>query len=72
MDWYETEHVSVDYLKELVEDIVFGDEERKQDLLKNSYANAFLSEVNYHEILESILDQKEMDKEYDVNFDPNE
>ena len=63
MDWYETEHVSVDYLKELVEEIVFSDEERKQDLLKDSYANAFLSEVNYHEILEHILDEKEIEKQ---------
>jgi len=63
MDWYETEHVSVDYLKELVEEIVFGDEERKQDLLKDSYANAFLSEVNYHEILQHILEEKEIEKQ---------
>jgi len=64
MDWYETEHVDTDYLKQLVEDIVFNDEdERKQDLLKDSYANAFLSEVNYHEILEHILDEKQIENE---------
>ena len=63
MDWYETEHVSVDYLKELVENIVFGDEERKQDLLKDSYANAFLSEVNYHEILQHMLEEIELELE---------
>ena len=27
MDWYETEHVDVDYLKELVENIVFGEKQ---------------------------------------------
>ena len=63
MDWYETEHVSVDYLKELVEEIVFGDEERKQDLLKDSYANAYLSEVNYHEILQHMLEEIELELE---------
>jgi len=68
MDWYETEHVDTDYLKQLVEDIVFNDEdERKQDLLKDSYANAFLSEVNYHEILEHILNEKEIENE-DANI----
>ena len=64
MDWYETEHVDTDYLKQLVEDIVFNDEdERKQDLLKDSYANAFLSEVNYHEILEHILNEKQIEND---------
>ena len=47
-DWYECEHVDADYVKELVEDAVFGDgPELKKDLLKDSYAHAFLSEVNY-------------------------
>jgi len=64
MDWYETEHVDTDYLKQLVEDIVFSDgDERKQDLLKDSYANAFLSEVNYHEILEHILNEKQIEND---------
>ena len=73
MDWYETEHVDVDYLKELVEDIVFGEYRevnKKEGLtttsrLAEDYANAFLNEVNYHEILEHILDEKEIQKQID-------
>jgi len=61
MDWYETEHVDVDYLQELVENIVF--ENLYPTCLMEDYARAFLNEVNYHEILESILDQKEMEKQ---------
>ena len=54
----------VDYLKDAVEEIVFGYEpERKQDLLKDSYARAFLSEVNYHEILEHLLEEIELELE---------
>ena len=63
-DWYECEHVDADYVKELVEDAVFGDgPELKKDLLKNSYANAFLSEVNYHEIAENIINESINEKE---------
>jgi len=65
MDWHETGHVGVDYLKELVEDTVFGGAFQFQSTLAEDYALAFLSEVNYYEILESILDQKEMNKEYE-------
>jgi hypothetical protein len=54
----------VDYLKDVVEEVVFGyDDERKQDLLKDSYANAFLSEVNYHEILQHMLEEIELELE---------
>jgi len=66
MDWYETEHVDVDYLQELVENIVFGEYRANNTItsrLAEDYARAFLNEVNYHEILESILDQKEMEKQ---------
>lgn len=63
-DWYECEHVDADYVKELVEDAVFGDgPELKKDLLKDSYANAFLSEVNYHEIAENIINESINEKE---------
>jgi hypothetical protein len=58
----ETENINVDYLKELVEDIVFSQHEES---LMSDYAHAFLSEVNYHEILESILDEIEMNKQYE-------
>ena len=63
-DWYECEHVDADYVKELVEDAVFGDgPELKKDLLKDSYANAFLSEVNYHEIAENLINESINEKE---------
>ena len=64
IDWYECEHVDADYVKELVEDAVFGHGlELKKDLLKDSYANAFLSEVNYHEIAENIINESINEKE---------
>ena len=59
-DWYECEHVDADYLKELVEDAVFGGFSKS---LKDSYANAFLSEVNYHEIAENIINESINEKE---------
>jgi len=63
-DWYEHEHVDADYIKELVEDAVFGDgPEINKDLLKNSYANAFLSDVNYYQIAQNIIDEAENEKE---------
>ena len=63
-DWYECEHVDADYVKELVEDAVFGDgPELKKDLLKDSYANAFLSEVNYYEIAENLINESINEKE---------
>ena len=60
MDWYETEYVDADYLKSLVEDVVFSQHEES---LMSDYANAFLSEVNYHEIAEHILEEKEIEKQ---------
>jgi len=63
-DWYECEHIDADYVKELVEDAVFGDgPELKKDLLKDSYAHAFLSEVNYYEIAEHIINESINEKE---------
>ena len=65
MDWYETEYVDADYLKELVENIVF-DEYRannKTSRLVVDYALAFLNEVNYHELAEHILEEKEIEKQ---------
>jgi hypothetical protein len=66
MDWYETEHVDADYLQELVENIVFGEHKANNTItskLAEDYARVFLSEVNYHEILEHILDEKEIEKQ---------
>ncbi len=43
---------------------MFGDgPELKKDLLKDSYANAFLSEVNYHEIAENLINESINEKE---------
>ena len=63
IDWYETEHVDVDYLQELVENIVFDNYAQPKNGLMEDYARAFLNEVNYHEILEHILDEKEIQKQ---------
>ena len=63
IDWYETEHVDVDYLQELVENIVFDNYTQPKNGLMEDYARAFLNEVNYHEILEHILDEKEIQKQ---------
>ena len=63
IDWYETEHVDVDYLQELVENIVFDNYGPPNNGLMEDYARAFLDEVNYHEILKHILDEKEIQKQ---------
>ena len=56
--------LSEEEIKELVEDAVFGDgPEINKDLLKNSYANAFLSDVNYYQIAENIINEAENEKE---------
>lgn len=60
IDWYECEHVDADYVKELVEDIVFSQHEEN---LMSDYAHAFLSEVNYHEIAEHIINESINEKE---------
>ncbi len=72
IEFEETENINVDYLKEIVEDIVFSQHEKslmsdygERSSLMSDYAHAFLSEVNYHEILESILDEIEMNKQYE-------
>ena len=68
-DWYEHEHVDADYVKELVENAVFGsllkssDGESHGNGLVESYANAFLSEVNYHEIAENLINEAQNEKE---------
>ena len=74
-DWVEEPFVNeltVSYLEELVEQAVFGvDDERKEDLLKNSYASAFLSEVNYYEILEHIKEEVSNELEARSGLDTN-
>ena len=62
-DWYECEHVDADYVKELVEDAVFGGLVSNGNSLVEDYANAFLSEVNYHEIAENLINESINEKE---------
>ena len=62
-DWYEHEHVDADYVKELVEDAVFGSLVGNGNGLVEDYANAFLSEVNYHEIAENLINESINEKE---------
>jgi len=47
------EQVSADYLEDLVEDCVFTNAVIK-DCLAADYARAFIAQVNFHEIAESI------------------
>ena len=49
--------VDQDALKEYVDDVVFGDLDTKGFTLIQGYADAFLSEVNYWEIREHLIDQ---------------
>ena len=62
-DWYECEHVDADYVKELVEDAVFGTLIGNGNGLVESYGHAFLSEVNYHEIAENLINESINEKE---------
>ena len=62
-DWSENEHVDADYVKELVEDAVFGSLISNGNGLVEDYANAFLSEVNYREIAEHIINESINEKE---------
>ena len=62
IDWQEDpfyEMLSVSYLEELVEETIFKNGEKYG--LVGDYAKAFLSEVNYYEILEHI--KEEVDNE---------
>ena len=58
--------VSVDYLKEIVEDVVFSQYELSNEShLVEDYARAFISEVNFYEIAQSINEELELQTEYD-------
>jgi len=64
IEWSKDDQATVESLEEIVEDVVFGNyPESKRDLLKDSYANAFLSEVNYHEILQHVLEEINLQNE---------
>lgn len=49
--------VDQDALQEYVDDVVFGDFNTNTFSLLEGYANAFLSEVNYWEIRQHLIDQ---------------
>jgi len=56
IQWASDETITVDYLKEIVENVVF-DNSGCQGSLVADYARAFLSEVNYYEIAEAIREE---------------
>jgi len=53
IQWASDETITVDYLKEIVENVVF-DNSGCQGSLVEDYAREFLSDVNYYEIAELI------------------
>ena len=60
------EQVSADYLKEIVEDVVFSQYELGNGShLVEDYARAFVSEVNFYEIAQSINEELKLQTEYD-------
>ena len=58
IQFVEDDNVSVETLEEIVESTVFDNLPEKNGLATD-YARAFLSEVNYHEILEHIQENFE-------------
>ena len=60
------EQVSVDYLKEIVEDVVFSQYELGNGShLVEDYARAFISEVDFYIIAQSINEELELQTKYD-------
>ena len=60
------EIVSADVLKEIVEDIVFSQYELGNGShLVEDFARAFISEVNFYEIAQSINEELELQTKYD-------
>ena len=55
------EQVSADYLKDLVEELVFID---VKDCLAADYARAFIAQVNFYEIAEAINIELQTSFEY--------
>ena len=56
IQWDSDETITVDYLKEIVENVVFDNCGCNGSLVAD-YARAFLSKVNYYEIAESIREE---------------
>ena len=56
IQWASDETITVDYLKEIVENVVFDNCGCNGSLVAD-YARSFLSDVNYYEIAESIREE---------------
>ncbi len=56
--------MSADDLKEIVEDVVFSQYDGMNSLMYD-YASAFVSEVNFYEIAQSINEELELQTKYD-------
>ena len=59
------EHISADYLQEIVYDCVFGGRDFSGLSLVKDYALAFLRDVNYYEIAEHINEEIDLQTNYD-------
>jgi hypothetical protein len=60
------EHISADYLKEIVEDCVFSNYEiYSGSHLVEDYARSFISNVNYDEIAQYINEEIDLQTNYD-------
>jgi len=60
------EHISADYLKEIVEDCVFSNYEiYSGSHLVEDYARSFVSNVNYDEIAQYINEEIDLQTKYD-------
>jgi len=60
------EHISADYLKEIVEDCVFSNYEiYSGSHLVEDYARSFISNVNYYEIAQYINEEIDLQTNYD-------
>lgn len=59
------EHISADYLKEIVEDCVFSNYEMQNGShLVEDYARSFISNVNYYEIANHINEEIDLQTNY--------
>ena len=60
------EHISADYLKEIVEDCVFSNYEMQNGShLVEDYARSFISNVNYYEIAQHINEEIDLQTKYE-------
>jgi len=58
--------ICAEYIKEYIEDVVFGQYELGNGShLVEDYARAFVSEVNFYEIAQSINEELELQTKYD-------